>query len=332
MINKKQNSWSIAVFAARENVHTLEKTITAALDASGSMTTVDVLVNGNRNLAHGIVRLLNASINSSKTRSANLRVWFIQLGDKAHAWNQYLQVIWPKSELTFFIDGYVRVDSNAFRLLDDALLNSPEYLAATGIPSIGWSAKSLRDEMLKNGGIHGNLFALKKSTMEALRELNFKLPLGLYRTDSTLGAALSFGLDPSRYSWSPKTRILVHSDVTWATDKKVPWRFTDISGQLKRILRQGQGILENLAVRDHLEIRKLRPEQLPDTATELVLRWTESHPDEFRKIFLQQPLLIFLAMKRLRQPKTWLDIDTSPELLLTAILQNQKLCSSQISN
>jgi hypothetical protein len=315
MVSDQPTSWSVAIFAARENVYILEKTIAAALDASGPLTTVDVLVNGNRDLADGIVRLLNASINSSKIRNANLRVWFIHLGDKAHTWNQYLQVIWPKSELAIFIDGYVRVNSDAFRLLDEALLDSPEYLAGTGTPSIGWSAKSIRNEMLKNGGIHGNLFALKKSTMDALRGLNFKLPLGIYRTDPTLGAALSFGLDPSICSWSPKTRILVHPDVTWATDRKSLWDFTDVSSQLKRILRQGQGILENLAVRDHLAIQKLRPERFPDTATELVLRWTESHPDEFRKIFLRQPLLIALAMNRLRQPKTWLKKEISPELI-----------------
>ena len=240
-VNNRPASWSIAIFAARENIHTLEKTINSALDASDPLTTVDVLVNGNRELADGIVRSLKTSIKSSKTRNANLRVWFISLGDKAHTWNQYLQVIWPKSELAFFIDGYVRVKSDAFSLLDEALLDSPEHLAGTGTPSVGWSAKSLSNEMLKNGGIHGNLFALKNSTMETLRGLNFKLPLGLYRTDPTLGAALSFGLDPTSYSWSPKTRILVHTDATWGTDKKSPWRFSDVSSQLKANLKARAG-------------------------------------------------------------------------------------------
>ena len=315
MEDDQQIIWSIAIFAARENIQTLEKTISAALVATSVPTVVDILVNGNLELAEKTAELICVSEQLRKAEQVTVRVWFIKLGDKAHTWNQYLQFIWPKSRLAFFIDGYVRVKPDALHLIDHALSGSSAYLAGTGVPSVGGTAKSLRDEMLKSGGIHGNLFALKDSTIELIRESNFKLPLGLYRTDPTLGAVLSFNMEPLSHSWNPQGRILVHPEASWDTDEKKLWRFRDVSGQLKRTIRQGQGILENLAVKDHLAIRKLPPEKLPITAAELVLNWVYLHPWELLKAIFLRPILIGFALQKLREQKNWGEADTPPRLI-----------------
>jgi hypothetical protein len=47
-------------------------------------------------------------------RNGSLRIWSITVGDKAFAWNEYLHRIWPASAMTFFIDGYAEVRSDAF--------------------------------------------------------------------------------------------------------------------------------------------------------------------------------------------------------------------------
>ena len=314
MANSQVPVWSIAIFAARENVQTLEKTIVAAKDAAIQPAIIDVLVNGNLELANETARLLRTTEPKANNRAVTVRVWFVQLGDKAHTFNQYFKLIWPKSRLAFFIDGYVRINPDALVLLDEAMSNSPDCYAGSGVPTVGVTAKSLRDEMLKSGGIHGNLFALKGSTVEALREMNFKLPLGLYRTDPTLGAALSFGLNPRLHAWDPKVRILVHPDVTWGNDERSPWRISDVSAQLKRILRQGQGILENLAVRNHFAVQEKTPDQLPATAADLVFQWVNSNPHELWKAMFRHPLLISLALRKLRQPREWSHTETAPEL------------------
>ena len=207
--NEQAPSCSVAIFAARERLEDLERTISATITAVHEDTVIDILVNGNAALADAVTKWARQAPGAAGHAHSRLRVWSILLGDKANTWNQYLYEIWPKSQIAFFIDGYVRVEADSFVRLAAGLLASPEYLAGTGVPSVGRSAKVLRDEMLKIGGIHGNLFALKATTIEALKEINFKLPLGLYRTDPVLGAVLSFNLAPSKFPWNPKGRILV---------------------------------------------------------------------------------------------------------------------------
>ena len=307
-------SWSVAIFAARERLEDLERTIHATVAAVREDTVIDILVNGNPALADQVSKWARQATGAAGNARSRLRVWSILLGDKAHTWNQYLYTIWPKSKIAFFIDGYVRVDADSFERLAAGLLAFSGDLAGTGVPSVGRSAKALRDEMLKTGGIHGNLFALKAATIEALKAIKFKLPLGLYRTDPILGAALSFNLAPSKFPWNPKGRILVHPGVTWKTDERSFWKFSDVSGQVKRVLRQGQGILEDLAVKNLFATQRLPPEQLPITAADLVFQWARSHPNELRNATLRHPLLIWLGLRKLHQPRIWTSAGTPPDL------------------
>lgn len=295
-------TWSVAVFAARESVDELEPTINSAARGLPAGATIDLLVNGNRGLAERTAELMASG--GLSPRGASLRVWFIEAGDKSHAWNQYLEFIWPGSELAFFIDGYVRVRPDAFDLIAQGLENSPEHLAGTGVPTVGRSARSLRRQALSRGGIHGNLFVLKRETIERLRDIGFRLPLGLYRNDSTLGAVLAFNLDPASSQWNPKGRILVHADATWSTDKRSIWNWPDLSSQLRRVMRQSQGDLENLAVKNLLAIRKQSPTKLPRTVALLISQWAAEQPRQLAKAILRNPLA-WLALRRVRAPRDW---------------------------
>ena len=94
--------WSVAIFSARESVETLMGTVGAAITACGAVVVViDVLVNGNRQLAeaakdafHNTLRLVS---------SCTVRLWFVEEGDKGHTWNQLLHAITVNAELAFFI-------------------------------------------------------------------------------------------------------------------------------------------------------------------------------------------------------------------------------------
>lgn len=308
-------SWSVAIFASRERLEDLEKTIAATVAASRKDTTIDILINGNPELAENVSKWAQNTKTCNSTIHPNLRVWSIVLGDKAHTWNQYLYSIWPESKIAFFIDGYVRVETESFERLASALIASPEHLAGTGVPSVGRSAQALRKEMLNTGGIHGNLFALKEDTVNSLRAINFKLPLGLYRTDPILGAALSFNLAPSKYSWNPKGRILVHPEVTWKTDARSIWKISDLTGQIKRMLRQGQGILEDLAAHDLFSIQRQPPNCLPETAAEMMNTWVECNPKQLRKTIIKHPIVVSLALKKLHKPREWKNKESPPKLI-----------------
>lgn len=293
------------MFAARERLADLQRTLDATVRAGACDTVIDLLVNGDMALADEAAQWAASMPATRPGQGPTLRVWYVALGDKSHAWNQYLHLIWPGSGVAFFIDGYVRPRRDALKRIDEGLAASPGHLAATGVPSVGRTAAALRAQMLRDGGIHGNLYALTRATMERLRNTGFKLPLGLYRTDPTLGAALAFGLDPAASPWNLKDRILVHPQATWDTDEKRVSSMSDLSAQLKRRLRQGQGSLENRAVHDFFAVRKQMPQHLPPTAAGLVFGWSAANPWRFAAALARQPIAVALAARRLRKTADW---------------------------
>lgn len=306
-------AWSIAIFAARETLPDLLLTLEAALSAVSKPAVIDLLINGNETLAIAVSEHLAS--NSSGNGMSTVRVWSITLGDKAHAWNQYVHSIWPCGKVTFFMDGYVQPDRNALKLLDASLLASSQALGATGVPRIGRSAQYLRKVMIQQGGIHGNLFCLSQETIRRIRNVGFKLPLGIYRTDATLAAALMFNLDPAHNEWD-STRIQVQPDASWSTRKRDWWRFSDLKDQAKRIMRQTQGTLENRAVRQHMAISRRSPAELPDTVAELVFDWIKNNPLDAHEV-AKGNMFYKYTLKKLGHSRNWQAADIPPQLMCT---------------
>lgn len=304
---------SVAIFSSRESPATLQATTEAAIRAVGERGLVDVVVNGNRLLASAFAELTPKLQTMCEEHGAVVRTWFVLCGDKAHAWNTYLHELWPQSEIAFFVDGYARVRGNACALLRQAMLDEPEAMAATGIPTCGRTASHLAAQMLREGGMHGNFYAVKRETMSALRSRGFRLPLGMYRTDSTLGAVLSFRLNPSQYEWDPK-QIIVHPAATWDIDERAWWDPAAMLSHYRRLLRQGQGVLENLAVRDHLAVRRQAPETMPETVAELVLEWAARSPGQARRA-ARFSYPVSRALRELAVPRDWSATNVPPEML-----------------
>lgn len=295
----REYPWSIAIFSSREDPGTLWATLQAVVAASQARNTViDVIVNGNPPLSE---RMVSSGQSLPLTNWTAFRVWHIGLPDKAHAWNVFVHRIWTGSAVAYFIDGYAQVAPDALRLLDEALNSAPEALGATGVPSYGRSANTLRARMIRSGGIHGNLHAIRGDALRSLRDRSFRLPLGLYRIDPVYGAVLNFGLDPARNTWDPR-RILVVPTATWFVHASSPWRIKNLKNHWNRLLRQAKGWFENSAVRDHLAIRRQPPEDLPETAEDLILSWIERHPSWTAWLILKHPLCLLAAIQA-RQPR-----------------------------
>jgi len=294
----KRPAWSIAVFSSREKPDVLDATVRAIEAAVGQRSAIlDVMVNGNRPLAEAIGRRVVHE--SSISPGLKTRVWHLQAGDKSHAWNCFVHDIWPGGDPTFFIDGYARVHTDALSLISEGLADTPDALAASGVPTVGRSAKALREEMLRVGGAHGNLYALREATMVRLRDSKFRLPLGLYRTDPLLTPALCFGLEPQRADWK-WSRIFVHPTASWDFTP-LDWRRpSDVLAYLKRFARYSQGELEKMAYKYHFVARRASPESLPSTASQLVKAWRSACPRESRAAIMRRPILL-LGLRRLRQ-------------------------------
>lgn len=305
------STWSIAIFAARETPAVLACSVRAAIAAcAGRQAVVNVLINGNDQLAEQFAGVAQELDNGMVA----LHIWSIATPDKAHTWNEYVYRIWDGSDIAYFIDGYAQVRPDALAAMERRLAATPDALAATGVPTSGRSAARMREQMLREGGIHGNLFGITREGMNAIRDIAFKLPLGIYRTDPLLGSALMFRLDPAKHKWDPR-RVAVEPTATWHVDGIEDLNWKNIKTQFKRILRQAQGELENRAAREHLAVKKLPPQQLPSTAAEMVEQWLACQPEQARDLFRKRPLCRY-AIRKIRSPRDWSATATAPSLVV----------------
>ena len=297
MINCTGNpTWAVAIFASREDLATLSECVAALITAcrfSSKSAVIDLVINGNPALGRTASETLTSTYDDIQ-----VNVHSIAFGDKANAWNEYVHAFWPGADTTFFVDGYVRVQPNAFGLLDAAIASGPTFLGATGVPSVGRSADSLRRQMIAGGGMHGNMHAISNTAMVTYRDNAVKLPVGLYRTDSLIGAIMMFRFDPGQFKWDTSV-VKVQPDATWGLINQPRFGPALIKSYWKRKLRQSQGQLENLAVHEHFAIRRQTPQSLPPTARQLVLEWVARHPSKVRKLAVKN-FLILHAMYKLK--------------------------------
>ena len=304
--------WSVAIFSSRESPDTLADSVRAVLAAIERNAFVDIIVNGNEPLAQDIAGFVGR-LKPNPAGRLLLRVWYVAQGDKAHAWNQYLYGIWPGAGLAYFVDGYVRVHRHAFMRIATALAEDSHALAATGVPSQGHSSAKLRAEMQRSNGIHGNLYAVRAPVLEALRQRQFILPLGIYRTDPLLGAAIKFNLDPARHPWD-RHRIRIVLDASWEHTPLSMTKPADLNTQLRRALRQGRGTFELLAIRQHLDMERNSLETLPETVTDLVSHWMAKQPGQFWRALARRPLSAF-SLHGIKQKRDWSNATIPPRML-----------------
>lgn len=313
VVTSKAPSWSVSIITARENLDVLSETIEAVLVAVRDRDcVVDVVVNGNPRLAEEAVPYVQsiARLGSGTT----IRVWSIALGDKSHSINECIHRFWPESQIAFFVDGYAKVVPTAMVAIAEGLRKAPRAMAATSVPSVGRTAAAARRGLLAEGGITGALYAVRGSAMEEIRRRGFRLPIGMYRTDPTLGAALCFALDPTVHPWD-YGRIVVCPEATFTIRPKSPFRLRDIQTHFNRLVNVMWGDFINQAVRNHLAIKRRRPEDLPGTAVDLVLGWVKESPVRALLLAVRRPLA-FLALRRARRRQDLSSKDVLPKLLI----------------
>lgn len=310
--------WTVGIFSSRERPETLWSVVEAARTACGGRSAViDVLINGNARLADAIA-VIAADRWERAHHLVQLRVWSFTVADKSLVWNTYLYEMLNNTRLAFFIDGYAEVRPDALRLIAEALNRDELALAATGVPTMGPSARRLQKTLDSEGGIHGNLYALTEPCVRRLRECNFRLPRGLYRTDSALGAAICFNLDPRNNSWNAK-RIAVVREATWDYEPPDPWRWQHWKSLAKRRMRQAQGAAENAAMRRLFSIERKPVGSLPESAARLIDDWRGAAPGDAMRLFAASPLT-WLACRRLAKTSRRCESDKTirPNLVFQA--------------
>ncbi len=207
--------WSVAIFTSRETPAVLERTVAAVAAACvGRTATIDVLVDGNDATAR---RDRRRRRRRCRTPSP-LRLWQVAWRDKACTWNRYVHELAPDATTHFFVDGYVRPARDALAALDAALDADPRAWAATGVPTVGPSAARQRRTLLAEGGLHGNLYALRDASFARLRA--GRLPPPARPLPQRLADRRRHGVRrPTRRTRTgTRPRIAVVAGATWDND------------------------------------------------------------------------------------------------------------------
>ena len=194
----RRPSWSLAVFAHNESGRIRPALESIARAAGNNDVAVTVLANGCTDSTADEVRACASLL-------PNLWLAEMAVADKANAWNVYVhELITPERageiETYFFMDGDVRLERDALALLAAALSAVPTANAAGGMPATGRNRVSWRARMIKNGTLAGNLYALRSSFVDCVRQRQIRIPIGLVFEDSLLSqlVATEFGEATSR--------------------------------------------------------------------------------------------------------------------------------------
>ena len=305
---------ALSVYSSREDIERLMQTVGHAQAAmAGTEGVIDLIINGNAALAQEAAARVRALPPAGK--ATPLRVWHIVFGDKCGAWNQYIHQIAPPAETYVMVDGYALANRNAVANLRSTLETHPEALAATGLPGNGRTAEAMARGIRADGGLIFCLHALRGDTVKEMRRIDFRLPLGMYRIDSALGAACAFGLNLRERRWAPRERVAVADDASWLAPPQRWWHPSDIRGQWKRLQRQAQGHLENAAIRSWLHLRAAPFEQLPRTLPELIQEWMGSYPEDAQRL-LRRHRLSRRALPRMLEARDWSLAKQPPQCLV----------------
>jgi glycosyltransferase involved in cell wall biosynthesis len=186
-IMETERPWPVAVFA-----HNEERNILACLEslkeASSHPLACYVLANACTDHTEALV--------AEHARShPNVHLVSIQLGDKANAWNVFVHELAPAhAPFYFFIDGDVRASPAAIDLLVAGLEQTPHANAASALPRSGRNVERFRHDMLTEKGVAGNLYALRGSFVERIRDRGVRMPVGIIGEDALVGAMVKWDL------------------------------------------------------------------------------------------------------------------------------------------
>jgi hypothetical protein len=297
----------LAIFASRDSVRTVLATLHAVIESCGGICPrVDVIVNGNPHLARTLSANLGDRVGVAQA-FASLRVWSIAVADKANAWNQCVDKLLPPSfsGTLVCIDGYAMPTPGAISTLVTYLNQPDATLGACGTAQNGSSAaRDYYADGTLSFGLRGGLFALSSRCISEFRRVGFSLPIGIYRNDGLIGAALAFGLDTQPRVWD-ESRLTIFPKIGWTTEPVTSRLLGGSVGYLYRCVRQAQGCFENVAIRDLLRLRDAPLHCVRPPIASLVADWIRTHPRQAVKLIASHPFSILGLYRMFYRQRKW---------------------------
>jgi len=109
-------------------------------------------------------------------------------GGKARSWNRFVLDESEPARAYVFVDGDAEIAPGSIEALIATLDACPRANAASGMPLNGRNASNYRAMMIEQHGLFGDLYALRGSFVERMRQSGLRLPEDLVGDDSLIGA------------------------------------------------------------------------------------------------------------------------------------------------
>lgn len=110
-------------------------------------------------------------------------------GGKSRSWNRFmLDTPGIAADTYVFVDGDAEVAPGSVAALVDCLAGHPQANAAAGLPLNGRRAAAYRKSIVEENGLFGDLYALRGSFVERMRERVVRLPEDLIGDDGLIAA------------------------------------------------------------------------------------------------------------------------------------------------
>jgi glycosyltransferase involved in cell wall biosynthesis len=197
----------------------------------------------------------------------------IELGDKCNAWNVFVHETVPTRapgrNVYFFMDGDARAAPGSFAAMSQALDRNPAANAASAVPASGRYVARDRQQLLAERGLVANLYALRGSFIERLRQLSVRMPLKLEGDDGLIGALVKWDLDPQNNEFD-HGRIVPCADAAFEFEPVSLRRPADWVVYWKRAVRYGRRKYEFQILGPELKAKGLAG--MPRDITELYPR------------------------------------------------------------
>lgn len=123
------------------------------------------------------------------TGQAHVIVHDIPQGGKSRTWNHFVHdLLTGEEEAVIFMDGDAEIIPGSIDALVAALKAHPRANAAAGMPANGRQAEYYRRNLKEEGGLFGDLYALPRRFLTAIRDQGLRLPDDLIGDDAMVAA------------------------------------------------------------------------------------------------------------------------------------------------
>ncbi|MBF0111019.1 MAG: glycosyltransferase [Magnetococcales bacterium] len=237
----------IGVFA-----HNEEKRIIRALDCielclKGLQVPITVLENGSSDNTLAVAKAYAMD-------RRHVQVMSLDIGDKSNAWNHFVHALDPVPEVVFFTDGDCWVQPDSLQQLYRTLCEQPQANAVSAIPCTGRHRQQQISYIVKEHQLVGNLYALRGTFVERIRQQNIFLPVGLIGDDALVSALAKWNLSPFKHGWKDEL-VVANINAQFGFDSLSPWKRKNWRTYWNRRVHYSRRKFENIMLRRLIGIK-----------------------------------------------------------------------------